>query len=232
MIILKSLFMKTRLENIYRKLKTMRLSGASSPDATHLKTEHRARETGHGTLNPKLPDWWPAETPFEVMVGAILTQNTNWRNVEKAIINLKEANTLDPQTILETPNIRLEMLVRSSGFYRQKAERLKSATHMWVELQNKKMGTIALRNRWLSVKGIGKETADSICLYAFNRPIFVIDAYTRRFCDHHKLFHAKEYDDYRLFFESNLPRSVPLYKEYHALIVEWGKRNPRLKARD
>ena len=216
MIILKSLFMKARLENIFRKL----------------AIDYKILRTRHGTLNPELPDWWPADSPYEVMIGAILTQNTNWRNVEKAIANLREEGLLEPNAIIKTRNARLETLIRSSGFYRQKAERLKSATHMWVELQNKKMGTIALRNRWLSVKGIGKETADSICLYAFNRPIFVIDAYTRRFCDFHDLFCGKEYDDYRLFFESNLPRSVPLYKEYHALIVEWGKRNPRLKARD
>jgi len=216
MIILKSLFMKARLENIFRKL----------------AIDYKILRTRHGTLNPELPDWWPADSPYEVMIGAILTQNTNWRNVEKAIANLREEGLLEPNAIIKTRNARLETLIRSSGFYRQKAERLKSATRMWVELQNKKMGTIALRNRWLSVKGIGKETADSICLYAFNRPIFVIDAYTRRFCDFHDLFCGKEYDDYRLFFESNLPRSVPLYKEYHALIVEWGKRNPRLKARD
>ena len=227
--------MRERLLSLYRKL----------------KTEHRARETGHGTLNPKLPDWWPADSPFEVMVGAILTQNTNWRNAGKAIANLKSAGILEANAILKTENSKLETLIRPSGFYRQKTERLKLATEKWKEVWNRETGnskldtaelseawgqnsglkTQDLRNEWLSVKGIGKETADSILLYAFGRPLFVIDAYTRRFCDYHDLFCGKEYDEYRLFFESNLPRSVPLYKEYHALIVEWGKRNPNLKTR-
>lgn len=171
--------------------------------------------------------WWPADSPYEVMAGAILTQNTNWRNVEKAIANLKADGILSPSAILETGNPKLETLIRPSGFFRQKAERLRSASLKWVELQERKLSTARLRNEWLSVKGIGKETADSICLYAFGRPLFVVDAYTRRFCDYHGLFHAKEYDDYRRFFESSLPRSVPLYKEYHALIVEWAKRKRR-----
>ena len=207
--------MKGRLLSIYREL----------------ATRHRTQKAGHGTQNTKLPDWWPADSPFEVMVGAILTQNTNWKNAEKAINNLKEADALDPQTILKTPNSKLETLVRSSGFYRQKAERLKLASEKWIELQDKKMRTLELRDEWLSVKGIGKETADSILLYAFNRPIFVIDAYTRRFCDHFELFKAKEYDDYRDFFESNLPRSVILYKRYHGMIVEWGKGNRKPSSR-
>jgi endonuclease-3 related protein len=86
-----------------------------------------------------------------------------------------------------------------------------------------------LRDEWLSVKGIGPETADSICLYAFNRPVFVIDAYTRRFCKHYDLFEGKRYEEYQEFFESNLPKDVELYKEYHALIVEWGKNNSKPK---
>jgi len=171
--------------------------------------------------------WWPAETSYEVMVGAILTQNTNWKNVEKAIANLRAAGRLSPYGILKTRTSKLEKLIRSSGFYRQKAERLKSATKKWLKVRNSKLDTLRLRNEWLSVKGIGKETADSILLYAFGRPVFVVDAYTRLFCDHHCLFEAKEYDDYRTFFESNLPYSVPLFKEYHALIVEWAKENKK-----
>ena len=179
--------------------------------------------------------WWPAQTPYEVMIGAVLTQNTNWKNVEKAIANLKAADCISPRAVLDMRSARLEALIRPSGFYRQKAERLKLATEKWSELvQNPKrkthhsrFDTIALRNEWLSVKGIGKETADSILLYAFERPIFVVDAYTRLFCAHHRLFEAEEYDEYRNFFESNIPRSVPLFKEYHALIVEWAKENKR-----
>ncbi len=171
--------------------------------------------------------WWPADSPYEVMVGAILTQNTNWRNVERAISNLRKARKLSPCAILKTKKTALESLVRPSGFYRQKAERLKLATEKWLELypSRARRATPGLRDEWLSVKGIGKETADSILLYAFDRPVFVIDAYTRRFCKKYGLFESKEYDDYRHFFESGLPHSAPLFREYHALIVEWGKHN-------
>ncbi|MBU0591655.1 endonuclease [Candidatus Micrarchaeota archaeon] len=178
-------------------------------------------------------NWWPAETPYEVVVGAILTQNTNWKNVEKAIANLKKENLLNESSILKTENQELETLIRSSGFYRQKAERLKLATKKWIELQNRKdklqLNTPELREEWLSVKGIGKETADSILLYAMDHPIFVIDAYTRRFCkaEFGLEFGVKDYDDCRMFFEKNLPKenALELFKEYHALIVEWGKRD-------
>jgi endonuclease-3 related protein len=175
-------------------------------------------------------NWWPADSPYEVMVGAILTQNTNWKNVEKAISNLKREDLLSPNAILETDNPKLETLIRPSGFFRQKAERLKLATEKWLELErgNGELETVDLRNHWLSVKGIGPETADSILLYAFDRPVFVIDAYTRCFCDYFGLFSGKGYDEYQEFFESNLPEDVELYKEYHALIVEWGK-NRKLK---
>jgi endonuclease III related protein len=165
--------------------------------------------------------WWPAETRYEVVVGALLTQNTSWKNVEKAIANLKTAGALSPEKILRMRRSKLESLIRPSGFYRQKAERLKLLTRKYVELTRR--GSPPARDELLAVKGVGKETADSILLYAFGLPHFVIDAYTRRFCAHHKLFESREYDDYKQFFESSLPRSVPVYKEYHALIVEWGK---------
>jgi len=165
--------------------------------------------------------WWPADSQYEVVVGALLTQNTNWRNVEKAIANLKDAGVLSPEAILKTRNPELEALIRPSGFYRQKAERLKLLTAKYAEILGR--DSPPTREELLEVKGVGKETADSILLYAFGLPYFVIDAYTRRFCAHHRLFEGKEYDDYRSFFESSLPRSVPLYREYHALIVEWGK---------
>jgi endonuclease III related protein len=170
--------------------------------------------------------WWPADSPYEVMIGAILTQNTNWRNVERAIANLKAAGRLSPESMMKMKKAKLEALIRPSGFYRQKAERLKLASEKWMELQRR--GAADPRNEWLSVKGIGKETADSILLYAFDLPFFVVDSYTRRFCAHHRLCEFDDYDDYKEYFESRLPRSVSLYKEYHALIVEWGKRNKRL----
>jgi len=166
--------------------------------------------------------WWPADSRYEVVVGALLTQNTSWGNVEKAIANLREAGILSPEKILKTRNPKLETLIRPSGYYRQKAERLKSLTGKYLEIE--KRGRPPSREELLMVKGVGKETADSILLYAFDIPCFVIDAYTRRFCEQHKLFKGKEYDEYKAYFERSLPREVPLYKEYHALIVEWGKR--------
>ena len=168
--------------------------------------------------------WWPADSAYEVVVGAILTQNTNWKNVEKVINSLKKENKLNEKAILEITISELENLIRSSGFYKQKAERLKLATKKWFELKDKNDLSIdVLRKELLSVKGIGKETADSIILYAFEKPIFVIDAYTRRFCKKYFNFESKNYDEYRTFFEDNLSQDLELFKEYHALIVEWAK---------
>jgi len=184
----------------------------------NLKTQN----SGHETVT-----WWPADSDYEVVVGAILTQNTNWKNVEKAIANLKKENKLTEQEILAIKLESLEHLIRPSGFYKQKAERLKLATKKWLELQDNRLTINELRTELLSVKGIGKETADSIVLYAFHKPIFVIDAYTRRFCKQFFDFEAKDYDEYRVLFESSLPKDVNLFKEYHALIVEWGKDKSR-----
>jgi endonuclease-3 related protein len=172
-------------------------------------------------------NWWPAETKYEVVVGALLTQNTNWTNVEKAIKNLGQASVLRPDKILKMPVEKLQELIRPSGFFRQKAKRLKSLTEKYLEIKENTNERMALRKELLSVKGIGEETADSIILYAFEQPIFVIDAYTRRFCREKDLKISGKYDDYRIFFESSLPEDVELYKEYHALIVEWGKRNKK-----
>ncbi|NPA22406.1 MAG: endonuclease III domain-containing protein [Candidatus Micrarchaeota archaeon] len=170
--------------------------------------------------------WWPADSPYEMAVGAILTQNTNWKNVEKAIANLKKANLLTPKAMLEAPLEKIKELIRPSGYYNQKAERLKLMTKAFLEA-NPDWDRRKLREHFLRVKGIGKETADSIVLYAFHKPIFVIDAYTRRFCKHFGLFEGKDYDEYREFFERNLPRDVDIFKEYHALIVRWGKDHPK-----
>ncbi len=167
--------------------------------------------------------WWPAESRFEVVVGAVLTQNTNWRNVERAIANLKDADRLSPEAVLDAKKEELEQLIRPSGFYRQKAGRLKLAAAKWLEVRSSRLGTMGLREEWLSVKGIGRETADSILLYAMDRPIFVIDAYTRRFCASWFSKGFRDYDEYRSFFEDKLPRDIGIYKEYHALIVKWGK---------
>lgn len=170
-------------------------------------------------------DWkqeWPGDSPYEVAIGAILTQNTNWKNAEKAIANLRREGLINGKKMLETRNRKLETLIRPAGYYRQKAKRLKLMTKTYGKLL--KMDNLAeMRRLLLETHGIGKETADSILLYAFGRQVFVIDAYTKRFC---KKFFRKEwenYDDYQRFFEADLPRDVGLYKGYHALIVEWAK---------
>ena len=128
--------------------------------------------------------WWPADSPFEVMVGAILTQNTSWSNVEKAINNLKEADALNVHTLIELPEENLAKLIRPSGYFNIKSKRLKHFVH-WFEAEGrfnglKELDDQTLRNQLLEVNGIGPETADDILLYAFERPVFVIDSYTRR----------------------------------------------------
>jgi len=173
--------------------------------------------------------WWPGETPFEVMVGAILTQNTNWQNVEKAINNIKKAGLLDPKKLLVYKK-RIPHLIRPSGFYQLKTKRLIEFLKYFVERYAGEIKNFAdkdtesLRDELLSIKGIGPETADSILLYALNRPIFVVDAYTKRLLFRHKLI-GDDADYYKIqkLFEENLPRDTRLYNEYHALIVRLGK---------
>jgi endonuclease-3 related protein len=177
--------------------------------------------------------WWPMKRRFrpkewEVCVGALLTQNTNWRNVERALDNLAKANIVSPEDISKISIKKLETLIRPSGFYRQKAERLKTLAAFVLSFGSferfmKKTG----RDELLKLKGIGFETADSILLYACCRPHFVIDAYTRRFVKTLKIKTRTDYESMRLYFEKHLPRNVALYKEFHALIVEWGKRKTR-----
>jgi endonuclease-3 related protein len=177
--------------------------------------------------------WWPAESAFEIAVGAILTQNTDWRNVEKALGNLKSANVLSIEAILETPTDQLEMLVRPSGYFRMKADRLKQLCDF---LQSnsfdalKKMGRDQARERLLSVKGVGPETADDIVLYALDIPSFVIDTYTRRLLERFGLYSAKlKYSVLQAAFHQQLPEDASLFKQYHALIVEHAKVSCRKK---
>ncbi|OAG27203.1 endonuclease III domain-containing protein [Thermodesulfatator autotrophicus] len=174
--------------------------------------------------------WWPAETPFEVCVGAILTQNTNWQNVERAIANLKERDLLYPQALYKTPVEDLANLIKPAGYFRIKAKRLKNFVEFLVEEYQGKLETLfssglkEAREKLLSVKGIGPETADSMLLYAGNLPIFVIDAYTRRILCRHGLAHEDmSYDDLQELFMKNLPEDVNLFNEYHALLVACGK---------
>jgi endonuclease-3 related protein len=180
--------------------------------------------------------WWPARTPFEVMVGAILTQNTNWGNVEKAIANLKTEDVLTPRRINDITLLRLSRLIRPSGFYNQKARRLKAFSRFLIDRYGgsiaklRREETAKLREELLALDGIGPETADSILLYALGKPAFVVDAYTRRIFSRHGFLSEKRgYEDWQKLFTDNLPRDVSLYNEYHALIVRLAKTFCRVK---
>lgn len=174
--------------------------------------------------------WWPGETPFEIIIGAILTQNTNWQNVEKAIDNLKQHNHLTPPAIKKIYINKLAQHIRSSGYFNIKARRLKEFIKFLYNNYNGNLTAMGksnlalLREQLLEVKGIGPETADSILLYALNKPVFVIDAYTKRIFSRHKFFHEKSaYHEIQDFFMKNLPNKIQLFNEYHALIVRLGK---------
>ncbi len=172
--------------------------------------------------------WWPAETPFEVMVGAILTQNTAWTNVEKAISNLKQANALSARYIHHAGHVELAELIRPSGYFNVKTKRLKNFVGWFIENGKfnglNKFDDNTLRQHLLGVNGIGPETADDILLYAFQRPVFVIDAYTRRLLLALKLIVGNEsYETLRALFEKSLEPDVVLFQEYHALIVKHAK---------
>jgi len=174
-------------------------------------------------------NWWPAETPFEVVVGAILTQNTAWRNVEKAIENLKREDILDPASILETPGDVLKELIRPAGFYNQKAERLKRVCQLIVEcggleeLFSRSLNE--LRSTLLSVNGIGPETADAIILYAANKPTFVVDRYTHRVFTRLGIWKGGyDYEGIKKLVETEISPDVSTYQEFHALLDEHAKR--------
>ena len=194
--------MKAKLHSIYKKL--------------------------HAHFGPQ--HWWPAQTPLEVMVGAILTQNTSWRNVEKAIRNLKEKNLLDAQRLYRLPQDKLASLIRPAGYYNIKAKRLRAFLEFFCrDYQSdpnklRRQDTASLRRQLLAVNGVGPETADSILLYALEKPVFVVDGYTQRILARHGL--AKGADDYlklQNLFMQNLKNSVKLFNEYHALLVKLGK---------
>jgi len=174
--------------------------------------------------------WWPGETPFEVMVAAILTQNTSWQNVEKAIRRLKKAGLLTPKKLNALDKRKLAAYIHSAGYFNVKALRLKNFLKLFVGNYAgsvKKMSsrdTQGLREELLSVNGIGPETADSILLYALNKPVFVVDAYTRRILSRHGLTGPDApYQEIQNFFMKNAKNEVKLYNEYHALLVKLGK---------
>jgi len=184
--------------------------------------------TLYQTYGPR--NWWPGETDFEVMVGAILTQNTSWRNVEKAIQRLKEKEVLSPEGIHRLKKSQLASLIRSSGYYRIKAGRLKSFVDFLFEEYGGNLGRmqrgrlVELREKLLGVKGIGPETADSILLYGLRKPIFVVDAYTKRILSRHGLISEKaSYEEIQNLLMDHLPSDEKLFNEYHALFVHLGK---------
>lgn len=185
-------------------------------------------EAMHDALGPS--EWWPGDTPFEVAVGAILTQNTNWKNVEKAIGNLKSNDCLSPEAIHALPMNDLAELIRPAGYFNIKSKRLKNFIQFLKDEANFKLESLAdqelyeLRPKVLGVNGIGPETADSILLYALNYPTFVVDAYTHRMMGRHGLAYEDiDYHDLQALFMDALPEDVALYNEYHALIVRVGK---------
>lgn len=186
----------------------------------------------YALLNDHFGDlgWWPGETPFEVIVGAILTQNTAWRNVEIAIENLQKAGVLSPEGMMRMEGDTLAGLIRPSGYFRIKTKRLKSfVSFLYGEFDGNlhcmfSEAIPVLREKLLKVNGIGEETADSILLYAGNKPVFVVDAYTRRILQRHGIISEDaDYGQIQRLFMKNLPFSVPLYNQYHALLVNTGK---------
>jgi endonuclease-3 related protein len=174
--------------------------------------------------------WWPAETELEMMVGAVLTQNTNWKNVEKALINLKKENLLSLHKLSTLSISELAALIRPAGYFNIKAKRLKSLIDFIVEHYEAELSLFfkeenkALREGLLSVKGIGPETADSILLYAVRRPIFVVDAYTHRIMTRHGMTDEQvSYHELQSLFMDHLPEDTALFNEFHALLVKTGK---------
>lgn len=158
---------------------------------------------------------------FEIICGAILTQNTNWKQVEKALLNLKQIQAFSPEGILSLPSEILKEAIRPAGYYNQKATRLVTLANWFIELKDR----IPTREELLSLKGVGPETADSILLYAFKQPSFVVDAYTRRIVTNVGFIGEKaSYEEIKKLFEENLPLDFKIYQEYHALLVEHAKR--------
>jgi len=175
-------------------------------------------------------NWWPGDSPFEIIIGAILTQNTNWANVEKAIANLKKARILSPSALKRTSKVKLAGLIKPCGYFNIKAERLKRfIDRLFAEFGGSPARMLRsppdkLRQTLLEIKGIGPETADSIMLYAAGHATFVVDAYTRRIFSRHGFIRdGDDYEEIKRFFESSLKKDAGLFNDFHAQIVECGK---------
>ncbi|HVP12604.1 MAG TPA: endonuclease III domain-containing protein [Phycisphaerae bacterium] len=205
----------------------------SSKAGTELMKFYKALHEAYGPQG-----WWPGDTPTEIAIGAILVQNTNWQNVEKAIARLRDAGMLNWQALYKVRMGELAELIRPAGYYQVKARRLKNLV-TWLceqhggDLENLRALPLAeLREQLLAVNGIGPETADSILLYALDRPTFVVDTYTARVTRRHGLIDGEaDYYQLKSLFEDNLPDDVGLFNEYHALLVAVGKRHCRPTAR-
>lgn len=215
-----------------RKLKNFLSSGTRKLKPGELETVYRVLRKKFGHQH-----WWPGDTPFEIMVGAVLTQNTAWTNVEKAIDGLKRAGKLNPQAILKMPHESLARKIKPAGYFNVKSRRLKNFVRFFVSgygantqrLFRERKGE--LRRKLLTVNGIGRETADSILLYAGAKRVFVIDAYTKRIFSRHGLMNESEdYDAWRAVFEKFLPQSTALYNDFHAQIVQLAKKYCKTKA--
>jgi endonuclease-3 related protein len=174
--------------------------------------------------------WWPGESPFEVIVGAVLVQNTSWTNVERAIANLRESGRMSPRALYALPPEELAELIRPAGYYQVKAKRLRNVLRFIVEEHDGSLEAMfatslsTLREELLSIHGIGPETADAILLYAGGLPTFVVDTYTHRVLARHGwMGYDATYEEIKDYFESSLPTSAPLFNEYHALLVRVGK---------
>ena len=174
--------------------------------------------------------WWPGETNFEIIIGAILTQNTSWSNVAKAIENIKAAGLMSAEKLHRLDNSQLEALIKPAGYFRLKSKRLKNFLNWFFDnyqgsFENiQQISTDYLREQLLSINGIGPETADSILLYGFSRARFVVDTYTARIMTRHGLIEpGADYESLQYLFEANLPGDVKLFNEFHALLVCIGK---------
>ena len=204
-----------------------------------MSTTHKIFRTLLAKLGPQ--QWWPGDSAWEVMIGAVLVQNTNWKNVERAIDNLCEADLFDPHRLLAVPPEELAELIRPAGYYRLKTKRLRSLLEFVVDQYEGSLVALravdmhTLREQLLGVPGIGPETADSILLYALEQPALVIDTYTHRiFARHGWIDYAMDYHQLQEHLESELPVDVALYNELHALLVNVGhnfcRRRPKCDA--
>jgi endonuclease III related protein len=203
-----------------------------------MNVSHRIKEFYYSLYNRYGPqNWWPAESALECILGTILTQNTSWKNVERAFQNLKSRGLVSVEKLDSIPTEKLANLIRPSGYFNQKAIKIKTFIRYIKETYNGDLDkmfdedTHQLRERLLSIKGIGPETADSILLYALKKPVFVIDAYTYRILSRHSVIPKEtSYQEMQDLLMDSVPKDVQVFNEYHALLVKVGKEHCKKKA--